>query len=364
MEDQFDEMESDASKEGTIAHEFVEIEQRKVLNRIEPDEYDKKLSEIKRSEYFKESMYDHVQTYVDYVMKIHDESISAKKRTEIYIEKRLDLGAYIPEGFGTSDNFLLTGDTLHVIDFKFGFNYVSAFDNAQLKIYAIGALEYLDWDFDIRKVVLHVVQPRIGNISTFEITVNQLAIWAEDDLRRFARIANDPKQGTLKAGSHCMYCKASHSCQTLKEGALNGIQKHATKRPFKFETICDEEKAEIFASLPMFKIWSENFKKHMEAQSNKGKKFEGLKVVEGVSKRIVKDKSKLVESLEEAGIPEELLYTKKLIPLGEIERMVGKEFIESHVVKPKGKRVLTTKDDKRKDYQEGTTIEHMFGDDI
>lgn len=363
MEEGYEETETGYSKEGTIAHEFVEIEQRKALNMIEPKEYDKKLAQIKRSEYFKDSMYHHVNTYVEYVLDIYNSAVNKGLRAEVFIEHRLDLGAYIPEGFGTSDNFVVAGDTLHIIDFKFGFNYVSAYDNTQLKIYAIGAMEFLDWDFDISNVVLHIVQPRIGNISTYELTVNRLAIWAEDDLKKYAGIAFDPNKGVLKAGSHCLYCKASHSCKTLKEEALKGVERFATKRPFKFEKMNDEEKAEVYTSLPLFKIWADNFKKHMESRASSGVKFEGLKVVEGASKRIVKNKSKLVEELESQGIPEELLYTKKLISIGEIERLAGKEFVESHVVKPKGKRVLTTKDDHRKEYEADIGFDDTYSDE-
>ena len=54
----------------------------------------------------------------------------------------MDYGLYAPEGFGTADCILTQGNTLYVIDFKYGKGVpVSAKENPQMMLYALGAYE-------------------------------------------------------------------------------------------------------------------------------------------------------------------------------------------------------------------------------
>ncbi|WP_144781843.1 DUF2800 domain-containing protein, partial [Macrococcoides caseolyticum] len=64
----------------------------------------------------------------------------------VAVEKRLDYSAVAPEGFGTVDCLIIGGETLYVTDFKYGKGVaVSAEDNPQMKLYALGA--YLEYSF-------------------------------------------------------------------------------------------------------------------------------------------------------------------------------------------------------------------------
>ena len=72
-------------------------------------------------------------------------------------------------GFGTADCILIGGDTLHVIDFKYGKGVsVSAEENLQMILYALGAYEACRILYPIETVKLSIVQPRIDNISEWE----------------------------------------------------------------------------------------------------------------------------------------------------------------------------------------------------
>jgi hypothetical protein len=60
---------------------------------------------------------------------------------------------------------------MEIIDFKGGRGVrVDADHNSQLMLYALGALTEFDALYDIRSVRMTIVQPRLGGISTFEIT--------------------------------------------------------------------------------------------------------------------------------------------------------------------------------------------------
>ena len=106
---------SPAAEEGTRAHELAEAMLGGKKGKADSDE-----------------MLAYVQQYVDYVREIAGDS-------KIYIEQRVDLTEYVPNGYGTADVITITGDTLHVIDLKYGLSRVFPKDNPQLYLYALGA---------------------------------------------------------------------------------------------------------------------------------------------------------------------------------------------------------------------------------
>ena len=123
-------------------------------------------------------------------------------------EVRLDLTDYIPEGFGTSDVMIFNDDIIEVIDLKYGKGVpVSAENNPQLKIYALGALSAVDGLVEPKKVKMVIYQPRLDNISVVEMPVKELLKWAKDVLIPGAKLAMT-KDAPLKCGEHCRFCPA------------------------------------------------------------------------------------------------------------------------------------------------------------
>lgn len=208
IEELFPDEESEAAAEGTLAHEFAEIEQNKYLERIDSLTYNTRLAELRSHDLYSAGMEDYVAEYVEYVLAFYyDGKAQNVTPIEIYVEEKLDLSKYIPDGFGTSDNIILIGKDLHVFDLKFGYLPVSAIDNKQLRIYAVGAYELLKArGFQIENVFMHIVQPRINNYSTDEILIDELVHWAETDLVMFAERA-DRGEGGQHSGEHCQFCK-------------------------------------------------------------------------------------------------------------------------------------------------------------
>lgn len=337
-----------ASLQGTLAHEICDIKQKHHYKLITTEEFTELYAGLKENEMYNDEMDKFTEAYLNYVVSLGE--------GETFIEQRFDLGSYIPEGFGTSDTLRLIGDTLHVIDFKYGFNYVSAYDNSQLKIYAVGGLEALDWNMKIKHIKLHVFQPRIGNSSVFDMRIEQLIDWIDTDLKPIAREAFDKNKGVFKAGSHCLFCKANSTCRILKDEALSGIEKHATPKPIRFNLMSDSEKAEVFSKIKIYKIWSEAFTRHMDREAEKGRSFAGLKIVEGKSKRVVKDEVKLIKAMKERGISNDDLFVRKLKPLSVLQELTDQEFIDEYTERPQGKPTLTTLNDVRQAFEDIRTI--------
>ena len=64
---------------------------------------------------------------------------------------------YVPEGFGTGDCVIVADKALHIIDFKYGQGVlVSAENNPQMMLYALGALKAFDSLYHIGSVSMTI----------------------------------------------------------------------------------------------------------------------------------------------------------------------------------------------------------------
>ena len=68
----------------------------------------------------------------------------------VLIEQRLDFSRFVKDGFGTGDCVIIADGTLDIVDYKHGKGVeVSAVENPQMMLYALGALELFDGIYDI-----------------------------------------------------------------------------------------------------------------------------------------------------------------------------------------------------------------------
>ncbi len=82
------------------------------------------------------------------------------------VEIRVDLSPWLPGQFGTMDGGWVSGDTLYASDLKYGAGEpVSAEDNRQQKLYALGYWHYLGRPTAVKKVVICIDQPRAGGLK-------------------------------------------------------------------------------------------------------------------------------------------------------------------------------------------------------
>ena len=82
-----------------------------------------------------------------------------------------------------------------------------------------------------------------------------------------------------------------------------------------------------------------------------GGEVQGWKIVEGRSCRRISDADAAFSELVQAGYDEAILYERKPLTLGELEKMLSKEhrqeILSKYIVKPQGKPTLAPEDDKR-----------------
>lgn len=337
LELEFENTGSEAAREGTAAHALCEHKLKRAL---------RMRSRRPVSDYDSDEMEECTDAYTEFVMEQYEAVKQVCKDPVILIEQRLDFSCYVPDGFGTGDCLIISDDRLHIIDFKYGMGVlVEAEDNPQMKLYALGALAVYDALYDIREVSMTIFQPRRENVSTWTVSVDELKAWAENELKPRAKIAYDG-EGEYLPGEWCTFCRAAVRCCARAEEKLRLAQTEFRMPPL----LTDAEIEDILAVLPDLTKWANEIAAYaLDAALNHGKEWNGFKVVEGRSVRKYRDEAAVAVAAKEAGYKD--IYRQSLIPLTEMQRLMGKdkfeEILGGLITKAPGKPTLVPLSDKR-----------------
>lgn len=338
----FPDRSGEAAKEGTVAHELGEALLRQYKGEFMADQ----LKAIQSSSYYSPEMQRHAEDYMGFVLERYHESLAIDSFSLLTLETRLDLREYIPEGFGTSDSNVVGGNVLDVIDLKYGKGVlVDATENKQMMIYGLGALKEHELFYEIDRVRMTIFQPRLDNYSTFEMSADELREWGEKVLKPKAKMAFKG-EGEAVAGKHCQFCKAKGPCRALAEYNLD-LVKHDFKAG---RLLSNAEVAKILHKADLLSTWVKAIKEYALIASLEGTRFDGWKVVEGRSTRKVFNAEALAAKVLEMGYAEGDVYTKSLVALSELEKLLGKENmvnLSDYIVKPPGAPTLVLETDKR-----------------
>lgn len=348
IERQFSDKGSVFADEGTLAHRLAEAMMLFRLNRISGYEYDAERAEIAKHELYKHEMVSYVENYCDYIWEHWCSAKSRNPDAEIFTERKVDLTEYVPEGFGTIDISIMADHWLTIIDLKYGKGVpVSALENDQLMIYALGALRNWNMLFEITHIRMVIYQPRLDSISVFEISVEELLAWANNVLAPAAQKAIKG-EGELVAGEHCRFCRAKPTC-----AALAAYNLELAKYDFMPATSLDAQQiADILSRAAMFTNWLNAVEEYALDQAvNHGAEWPGYKIVRGRANRAYKDREKIIEVLEDSCYGPEIYEPAKLIGLTAMEGLLGKKtfaaLLNPYIIKPEGKPTLVPLSDKR-----------------
>lgn len=337
LELEFENTTSEAAREGTAAHALCEHKLKKFL---------KKRSKRPVSDYNSDEMEEYTDAYAEFVMEQYEEAKKYCKDPVILIEQKLDFSCYVPEGFGTGDCIIISDDKLHIIDFKYGQGIlVEAEHNPQMMLYALGALEIYDALYDIKEISMTIFQPRRENVSTWTISIEELKVWAEEELKPKAQMANEGN-GEYLPGEWCTFCKAAVKCRARAEEKMKLARMEFKMPPL----LTDAEIEEVLTVLPDLTKWANEITAYAtEAAIHHGKEWNGFKVVEGRSNRKYRDEQLVAEAAKEHGYTD--IYRQSLIPMTEMQKLMGKstfeEILGDLIYKPPGKPTLVPNTDKR-----------------
>jgi hypothetical protein len=281
-------------------------------------------------------MIERVQGFIDYVWAELEKYPNAK----LLVERRVYLDKLDPfEAFGTVDVAIVEPfGTLHIIDYKDGFEWVGHIDNTQMIYYALGIC--YEEGFDFGEVKTTIYQPKTGKDG--EKYEPRTDTFHPDKLLTYEKFFQDAiavceiatEDSHLEAGDHCRWCEAKLNCPALTsyslglarldfDSAVQPDPKHLTSDQLK--TILDRS--------AYLELWIKEVKKYAEERLAKGEKISGWNLVPTRSQRV------WVEPIMVGlGYPE--LMKGDLVSVAEAEKILKKKwdkktianFLEEHVV--------------------------------
>lgn len=339
------------AQEGTVAHELAELYLRHdLLRSLSDSDFEKGLETIMSNELFSEEMLDTVPIYTDYCTEQFEAAKAGNPYSVAYIEQKLDFSEYVPGGFGTGDYTQISDPLLEIVDLKYGKGVpVYAEWNKQLMLYGLGALRKFDTMYDISEIRLTIVQPRLNNISSWQISVEELLKWAVEELKPKAELAAKGL-GELNPGDWCRFCAVKNKCRKLYEQQME-IAKYEFSDP---ELLTDEEIADVVLRSSQFVKWVNSVVEYAQARAvDENKHWPGLKLVEGVGRRKWIDESQASDIILERfpELTKDSIFNMDLKSITDIEKIVGKKNFTTRladiVIKVPGKLTLVSEDDKR-----------------
>ena len=376
-EEQFAESSSAYAEHGRIVHEMCELKLLKKFGSATTQrQYTTGLNKLKKKEadFVEAHNKQHPDKKLDtdgdhysgvYIEHLTEKAMSYDTQPLVNAEVKVDLTAYIPEGFGTCDCVMVGGDTLDITDYKHGKGVpVSATGNSQMRLYALGALTKYEPFYGgmIKRVRMTIIQPRVvDEPSTETLTVEELKAWGES-VKPIAQRAFSGF-GEFVPGEHCRFCRGKAQCRARANAnsALEDFKdfafptpgnKAATPPPRPMLT--HAEIGDLLTRGKALARWYSDLEEFALGAMLNGEDIPGWKVVAGHSNRAFTDHEAAIATVIAAGYDEALLYERKPKTLTEIEKLLGKaEFtdkIGKFVHKPPGKPTHAPLSDKREPY--------------
>ena len=360
LEEGFPDTASEAAREGTLAHELAELKARHYF--YTPDfgkkKYTTRANKLKKEDLWKDEMERYTDEYLDY-LKVT--ALNLNTAPYVAIEQKLDLGNWIPEGFGTADCVMVYGNTVHVFDFKYGKGVqVDAEQNPQMLLYALGAYAAYKMLYPIEQICMTIVQPRIDHVSEWTCTLEELLSFGEKVKER-AALAIEGKGEYHPDEKACRFCRAKAQCRARSDFNVKKAFNIGEMPPL----ISAEEAGKRLLELQDIVKYQKDLQEWALSECLAGKDVPGWKAVEGRSVRDWSDMDAAFDKLIKSEMTmEEMLYEKKPLTLAQVEKLIGKkdfqDAVGEFVAKKSGKPTLVKESDKREAITNIVTAEEAF----
>ena len=367
VEAEFPETTSEYAEEGRLAHSVCELAAKKKFTVMNNRTYNSRLKKLKADPKWDDEMLSTAATYVEHLT---EHAMRFEHAPYVALEVQVDITDYAPEAFGTCDCVMIGGDELIITDYKHGKGVpVSAQDNPQMLLYALGALKlyrpiYGDM---IRRVSTYIDQPRLGSYDGASMTVEELLAWGESIKPKAA--AAFMGTGEFAPGEWCRFCRAKAKCRAranqntaledfkdcIPLGRSIPMQTEYDATGFKpSNCLTDEEIGALLVRAEGLVAWYNDLKEYALVACLNGKTIPGWKAVEGRSTRAWTDQDTALEALMAGGVEEAIIYDRVPKTLAQLEKVIGKqrfgELVGGMITKSPGKPALAAESDKRPVY--------------
>ncbi len=343
---------------GRLAHSIAELKARKKFFVMSKRTYNSQLKKLQDNPLYEKAMDGYTDLYVE---ALTEHAMSFKECPSTALEIEVPIGLVTGEkkedgspAGGTADCTQIGEGVLWVTDYKNGSGVpVSAEDNPQMKLYALGALAlYRPFYGDtIQTIRVTIVQPALNNISDWETSREELEAWGRDTVAPAAAKAW-AGEGEQNPGEWCKshFCPIFATCRARATSALS-IEEFKGTLP---ATLSPTEIADALARGEPLVSWYNALRAYALEEVLKGHEIPGYKAVEGRGSREWDDLDAAFADLQARGVVEAILWEYKPVTPPALEKALGKKDFEKaaegHVVKTPGKPTLVPESDPKPAY--------------
>lgn len=363
-----------AAIDGTHTHTMLEFclsgpwEPEELVGQTMQDDDGKFLIDDDRAE--------RVRIAVDYVKQ----RVAEQPGCKVIAEQRVNPNRLIARDdmSGTVDIQIHGTDVLEIVDYKDGMGAVQAEGNAQLELYAVGALADVGEPYPWKRVRMTIIQPKMAlrgqpAITSHEVDISEI-LAIVDRLVIEGAAVDAPDAPLVPGESQCKFCKAKGSCAALASNVMKEIgimfqptvmsldvaQQSADKDP---STMDDAQILQIMEAAPLMRQLLEGVEKEALRRLQSGQAITGLKLVNGRGSRAwALQDDEIAEKLVKMGIPKGSVYETKLVSPAKAEKLTWekrdgtkvqlterqlKRMEQEYVVKMAGKLAVATESDSR-----------------
>lgn len=257
----------------------------------------------------------------------------------LLVERKVNFSPVIgvEDSFGTSDAIIIGTDTLTVVDLKYGMGVaVSAEDNPQLKLYALGALnDYGDLaDFEHVCMVIH--QPRLNSVSECWLSVEDLEAFGREAKEAAATVENaittygarDDWDATYLSATEkgCKFCRAKAICPALRFEVDTVVGDAASVDDMKsfLQDLDVDTLGNAMDKVALVEQWCKGVRGETERRLLDGQAVTGYKLVEGrKGNRQWLDEAEAEKTFKSYRFKQDQMYDFKLINPTKAEKLLS-----------------------------------------
>ena len=291
---------------------------------------------------------------------------------------------------GTADVTIVTDNTIEIIDYKDGMGYVSAIDNKQMELYALGVIAETKCSA-IKTVAMTIIQPKLPRpVSTSTLAIGDILALVPKIQAEYDEVRSD-NPALVPGESQCRYCKAKGSCKALVDNVMNGFN-IVIKEDVKSDNVIDianqaatqnpaemsaKQLTQIIEAAPLLRQLLDAVEVEAKKRLEAGVVVEGLKIVKGRGMRSWNcDDDAIVDKLIKMGIPKSEVYTQKVVSPAQAEKITWfkrdgtksslserqiKRIETDYVIKSGGRNTVVLASDPRDAVVFTSNVEAMFG---
>lgn len=319
---------SEYAAEGTVAHRLA---LQCFLLGVDPSE---KVGTTWLADGFSIDVTEEMASHVDLYLRVID------SLGPVSLEHRIQHSGI--QNFGGTIDCVAQG-SCEIVDFKYGAGYaVEVEQNEQLGCYALLACDAFHGG-SIVDYRLTVVQPRAHHVDGVIRTWTADRDWLIDLYERVKKAASGDRDTEFHAGAHCRWCPHRAQCPELQEMTLL-----TAKQEFSVPGMTPELAAKVLSKKKSIETYLEAVEQWAHGQLEKGQSIPGYKLVNTLGIRRYKfDEAKIVKVCGKAGFGKKQIYKSELLSPAQLEKVVGKELVETLAERPHTGTTVVPESDKR-----------------